>query len=594
MGPEAKTCQNCKNKFPLEPEDFGFYEKIKVPAPTWCPDCRFQRRLSWIAGKNLYKRRIGGKNLISMYSEDKPFKVMEDREWWSDAHDFLEYGQDYDFSKPFFVQFRNLMETVPLPHLQRDYATMHNSDYCNAASALKNCYLLAQADHDENCGYGWSVENTKDSFDLTYVNKSELCYEGTDLKNCYRCVFSDACEDSHDLYFSKDCIGCQHCLGCIGLRGKSYHIFNQPYSKEEYEAKLKTLDISSRSGFQKTKADAEAFFLFQPRKFMHERLTDDVSGDYIYQARDVHHTFTAEKAEHCKYCFQLRYVTNGTTNSYDYSVFGVGADLMYECAWCGLDSSGLKFCFWDYASQDQTYCFGCHGSKNLFGCIGLRHKQYCILNKQYSKEEYETLVAKIIDHMNTRPFKDAGGAEYRYGEFFPMELSPFAYNETIAQQFFPLVKESAHKRSLAWKEADKRDYGIDIEADRLPDNSKDIPPDIDQKVIGCEHKGSCAHGCTEAFRLIPLEVQFYKRMELPLPRLCPTCRHYERFERRNPPKLWKRQCTCAGLKSENGSYANTIRHFHEQTRCPNSFETSYAPDRPEIVYCEQCYQAEVA
>ena len=28
-------------------------------------------------------------------------------------------------------------------------------------------------------------------------------------------------------------------------------------------------------------------------------------------------------------------------------------------------------------------------------------------------------------------------------------------------------------------------------------------------------------------------------------------------------------------------------------KCTNEFETSYAPERPEIVYCESCYQKEV-
>jgi hypothetical protein len=39
-------------------------------------------------------------------------------------------------------------------------------------------------------------------------------------------------------------------------------------------------------------------------------------------------------------------------------------------------------------------------------------------------------------------------------------------------------------------------------------------------------------------------------------------------------------------------YENTAKHDHEN-RCPNEFETSYAPDRKEIVYCEACYLKEV-
>ncbi|MEE8131863.1 MAG: hypothetical protein V3T98_02355, partial [Candidatus Paceibacterota bacterium] len=86
---------------------------------------------------------------------------------------------------------------------------------------------------------------------------------------------------------------------------------------------------------------------------------------------------------------------------------------------------------------------------------------------------------------------------------------------------------------------------------------------------------------------------FYKKMNLPLPRLCPNCRHYQRIKQRNPLKLWHRKCQCAGKKSDNEVYKNTIEHFHKTDHCPNEFETTYSSERKEIVYCERCYQQEV-
>ncbi len=95
-------------------------------------------------------------------------------------------------------------------------------------------------------------------------------------------------------------------------------------------------------------------------------------------------------------------------------------------------------------------------------------------------------------------------------------------------------------------------------------------------------------------------------MNLPLPRLCPNCRHYERLKYRNPLKLWKRVCACNGQMANSSAvanamadkkgqmvYKNTITHFHGDNKCPNEFETSFSPDRPEIVYCESCYNSEV-
>ena len=82
-------------------------------------------------------------------------------------------------------------------------------------------------------------------------------------------------------------------------------------------------------------------------------------------------------------------------------------------------------------------------------------------------------------------------------------------------------------------------------------------------------------------------------MNLPLPRLCANCRYYERTAHRNPMKLWHRKCTCSGTQSEKEIYKNTVAHTHGSAPCPVEFETSYAPERSEIVYCEQCYNAEI-
>ncbi|MBI5221144.1 MAG: hypothetical protein HY978_04940 [Candidatus Liptonbacteria bacterium] len=118
--------------------------------------------------------------------------------------------------------------------------------------------------------------------------------------------------------------------------------------------------------------------------------------------------------------------------------------------------------------------------------------------------------------------------------------------------------------------------------------------DLVGKVVACAHSGQCQHNCSTAFKIVPQEIDFYSRFRLPLPDLCPNCRYGERLRFRNPVQLWSRTCQCAGATSDNGVYANTANHTHTPNHCPNELETSYSPDRPEIIYCEQCYQAEVA
>jgi hypothetical protein len=215
------------------------------------------------------------------------------------------------------------------------------------------------------------------------------------------------------------------------------------------------------------------------------------------------------------------------------------------------------------------------------------------VTKEYSKEEYQALLPKIIAHMDELPYTDKKGRKYGYSEFFPIEHSPFGYNETTAYEYFPLNKDEVVEKGYVWKEAETKNYQITLNPENIPDQSKDIPDGIVNEIIGCEHQGKCQEQCTMAFRIIPQELAFYRRMSLPLPHLCPNCRHYERVKERNPLKLWRRKCQCGRVASENGAYQNQSSHFHAQSPCSNEFETSYAPERPEIVYCEACYQSEV-
>lgn len=292
------------------------------------------------------------------------------------------------------------------------------------------------------------------------------------------------------------------------------------------------------------------------------------------QSKNAHYCFDVKKSKDIKYCKQV--IEANEVYDMNYCEF---SELCYEyIGYWKINMVYFSNIIGD--SNNIKYSDFCSTSSNLFACIAIRSKQFCILNKQYTKEEYEELVPKIIKHMNDMPYIDSKGRIYKYGEFFPSELSPFAYNETIAQEYFPLTKEKALQQGYKWKDKEERNYTIEIKNNDIPDNIKDVTDDIINKVIECAHSmdsgqahKSCNHQCTEAFKIIPEEFQFYKRMNLPLPRLCPNCRHYERLSQRNPLKLWHRKCMKEG--------------------CTNEFETSYSPDRPEIIYCEKCYQKEV-
>ncbi|OGZ87364.1 MAG: hypothetical protein A2463_01070 [Candidatus Staskawiczbacteria bacterium RIFOXYC2_FULL_32_10] len=572
MDQEKRICQNCKKDFIIEPEDFAFYEKMKVPAPTFCWLCRAQRRMAFRNERVLYKVRsdFSGKDIFSSYSPDSGYKVYEKEVWLTDQWDPMEYAQDYDFSKPFFTQFDELLHKVPLKNL--NVVNGVKSDYSNNATDPKNCYLCFNAGYIEDCMYSHGLSNCRNCVDVSHLSKCETCFDSFWLTSGTKNIGCNNCESCFNTWFSKNCVGCSDCVGCVGLRNKNYHIFNQPYSKEDYKEKLNEFNLGSYDGYQKMKLEAQNFWLKFPNKFLEGAHNSNVSGNYISHSKNVKNSFIIREGENLKFCQYLQ--ENGQAkDSYDWSIWGDNGQMAYECHACGIGVSNIKFCYNVQENvHDIEYSFMCQSSLNLFGCVGLRKKQYCIFNKQYTKEEYENLVVKIRDQMDSMPYVDKVGRIYKYGEFFPTEISPVGYNESMSQEYFPLNREDAVSNGYKWRNAEDRNYKPTIKAEDLPSNIKDAPDSITSEIIACAHAGKgCDQLCVSAFKITSDELNFYRNLGVPLPRLCHNCRTFERLKQRTGLKLYSRNCV----------------------KCNKGIETAYRPDQPEIVYCEQCYQQEV-
>lgn len=592
MNNKIEQCKNCNQQFTIDPQDLKFYEKMSVPAPTFCPECRLQRRLAWRNERSLYRRKcdLCGKDSISMYHEKSPIKSHCGPCWWSDKWNPLDYAKEYDFSRPFFEQFRELMEAVPHQNTLVSYKTLVNSDYNNMNHYLKNCYWLFNSDYDENCLYGEEIEHTKDSVDITMIDHSQFVYQSVNCNKCNQVYFSQDCELSHNIWFSKNLTNCNDCFGCVNLKNQSYRIFNIQYPKEEYEKRLKEFNIGSHKNLLSLRNQFREFKLKFPHKYMHGRNNLNCSGDYIYYSKNVQDTYIATESEYCRYCMWL--IVKSNKDCYDFTQFGENTQQVYESMTCGKNIQNIIGGVSVLEGHDIRYSIACwNNSAYLFGCIGLRAKKYCILNKQYSQDEYENLVSRIKEQMNVTPYIDKKGRIYTYGDFFPIELSHFAYNETTAYEYFPLSAEATAKAGYEWKAIDEKNYQIQIPHDELPDHINDAVEDVVNKIISCDHEGKCEEMCTTAFRILPYEFKFYKQHGIPLPRLCPNCRHYERLKERNPLKLFHHKCQC---NTADNTYKNTAAHFHGDKPCPNEFETTYSFEQKEIIYCEKCYQQEVA
>ena len=235
------NCQNCKNDFTIEPDDFSFYKKMKVPTPSVCPDCRFKIRAIWRNEMSLYNRKcyVTGENIISVFQPNSLYKVVNVDFYKSDNWDPKSFAIDYDFNKTFFEQLAELLKNVYkkslFPVLSLGPNT--NSPYVNFVGSAKNSYMCFNSAFLEDTMYTKGVTNIKNSLDLYYCDAIENCYECVNVSKSYNVIYGKNSSSCMDSVLIDSCVNCSNCFGCVNLRNKSYCWFNEQLSKEEYEEK---------------------------------------------------------------------------------------------------------------------------------------------------------------------------------------------------------------------------------------------------------------------------------------------------------------------------------------------------------------------
>jgi hypothetical protein len=563
MESETKTCQNCKQDFTIEPDDFGFYEKIKVPTPTWCPECRQQRRYAWRNERTLYRRNcdLCGNSMVTIYSPNKDLKVYCLKCWWGDGWDPTICGQDFDFNRPFFEQYQELQKVVPRMALLDKNSI--NSDYTNHSADNKNAYLTFCSHNCEDIFYSTWTMKSRNCMDCSYIyDGGERLYECIDSRKAYHCQFGVLLENCVDCFYCYDLHNCNNCFMSSNLRNKNYVFKNEQLSREEYLKKIAEYNLNS----YKTREELlKEFFDLMLSNSIHRYVISErnvnCTGNMLFSSKNSKNCFDGEVLEDVKNSYASLYIKS----SMDIYHIGWNTELAYEIHGCkGLYDS--HFCHLCYDNRNIDYCDSCQNCNDLFGCISIKKGEYMILNKKYSKEEYEKLKIKIIEHM-----KDIG----EYGEFFPPSIAPVCYNETQGNYYMPLSKEEVLARGWQWEDKVPGIFGKEnIKTEDVPDSIENVNDDVFEMVFKCID-------CNKNYNIAPDEFAFYQREKIPLPRRCPECRHRKRFAIRPPRDLWFRTCMC---KKEN--------HDHSG-KCEIEFETSYAPERLEKIYCESCYNKEI-
>lgn len=337
---------------------------------------------------------------------------------------------------------------------------------------------------------------------------------------------------------------------------------NEQLTPEAYNQRMAQLDLQTASQVYDIQSRLARFIQKYPQRENRNIMTEGAYGNYLYQVKEVYHSYDCSDAEECRYCTQLQL---GSKFCYDMYQFGVNIDHCYECTQTGLNISNCAFCYSMVENCfDMLYCLNCFSSKNCFACYGLKKHQYCILNKQYTKEEYFNLLEKCIQKMQE---------DGEWGEFHPASKSHIPYNDSMAQIWFPITQKKAEERGLTWKDESQRNKELEGE--------HHIPLPIsqyDESIVGYETANTNITACISgmikcqktgrAFTIIKQELLFYLQNKIPLPTHHPDERRQRRKALRDSRYMYNRTCA----------------------QCGCDIATPYSPERPEKVVCEECYR----
>lgn len=379
----------------------------------------------------------------------------------------------------FIEEFRKL--DLKMPKCGSWTRASENCEYGDIIVVSKDCYMCFNSGQCQDSYYCEDSKALINCTDCAFCESCELCYECTDCDTLYNCNFCQDCNNCENLNFCFDLRRCKDCIGCCGLRDKQYHIFNQKYSKEEYEKMAAKLDLKNESGKKYIWQKLEEMKQKTPRMYTHQFDTTECIGDYIYHSKNCHNCFDTRRSEDSGYIYQANLDT-GTRDCYDCGPIPTGMDICYDIAYSHY-LFNCKHIYWCGNLKDSEYCVSCFEGRNLFGCNYLKNKDkgFRILNEEVSEEFFRKKTAEIKQELREKGI-------YTLHDLLYKDLAE------------PVIK--------------------------ISDN------ELDRNCLICK----------EAFTITQREIAFYKKMKIDFPVYCPECRSNQRYKLRNERTMHKRSC----------------------------------------------------
>ena len=498
-----KICQVTNKPYTLPIEYLEFLKKVKelnplisveLPATNIKPEVLMRQFSCFGNSINLYKSNsaISSKSILSRYNPKDGLKVCSVDEFYSDEVDNIKSGRPYDFSRSFFEQWYELLNASIL--LSAGMLNVENCDYINGAANCKNCYLCFSILGGLDCFYCYSLFEGTDCIDCCFSRKLTLCYSCSDCVNCYSCQNCTECSTCDNCIACFDCRSCHNCIGCWGLEQSTFCVFNQQLTKEAYLEFKKNLNLGSYEARTKLLNEFHA----KSKTHIPNRIinSEAASGAYIKNSKNLINCYNTYDSQDCGYlvtgdkCTDC-WMTLAVATTFSQLTTGYKA---YNC----------HYGYMNYDSENSFYSYqSMAGCSDTFGCVGLKKKSYCILNKQYSKKEYEDLVPRIVKHMDTTA---------EWGKYFPARYAPNSYNDSWADELLTEIDLAEAKRR-GYKLSQNDSSKISGKPTVFFDDINQVNPDEVLKT---------PQTCQESkmqYLIQKKELDFYKSNSIPLPRL---------------------------------------------------------------------------
>jgi hypothetical protein len=449
--------------------------------------------------------------LISRYPKnDRILKIIPLKDYnqlWNQ-----EFSLSYDFSKNFWEQFIILRNNFKHPNIL-NFDNNENSDFADVVFGVKNAYLAFTVwQNSENILYSAIVyTNCTNVINSTLIfDNSQNIYFSKSISKWFNIFYSKYINDSSNIWFSSNMIGCQECIRCNDLINQSYSIDNISYPKEEYLIRKNEI-LSKKSSFN--------IFLTE---------VDNIAKNYdsknciwvgIKYSKNINNWYYVERASNWNNMTFVSWI-NHANNYYDVFEAWVNSDDFYAVSNAWTDSNNIYCSTQIEKSSNLFHCYHMENCSYCLGCIGLKNKSFCILNKQYTKEERFELANKIFEQMDI---------DWTLWQFFPWWMNPFYFNDTAAY----LIDDSFTKEEVTKEGYLRRDEEIKVDIPEWAeivyshkvegqksiedfqwfdsDWNRKINPEILKKVIQDEK--------WNYYRIVPMELEFLQKHGLPLPEI---------------------------------------------------------------------------